>query len=242
MPEVKNEAVETTTVQPIASADKTNPDGLVEATTQKTQPTEVEEEVISKKELEDLRKKAADYEGMIEKKRLEKLAKRQAPAPQANYNPDTDPDLLLEAAREEGRKAAEETFRQMNQQGYENNLQIAYSTWVKNNPWADDDSIVSEISKHFDPGAKNDVSSIIAQLDRAALLAYPDKYKKFIEDKTKAEILAQGNILSVGAAGSGSGQVTQKSDTVITDKDKDMAERFFGGDINRYLKYKVKDN
>lgn len=242
MTEVKNATVETTTDQIVASTDKTNPDGSVVETTQKTQPAEVEEEVISKKELEDLRKKAADYEGMIQKKRLEKLAKKQDQKPIENQYLESDPELLLEAAREEGRKAAEETFRKMNQQGYESNLQIAYSTWVKNNPWADDDSIVSEISKHFDPGANHDINSIISQLDRAALLAYPDKYKKFIEDKTKAEVLAQGNVLAVGAAGSGSGQTTQKSDTVITDKDKDMANRFFGGDINRYLKYKAKDN
>lgn len=242
MSEVKNEEVEPTTVQPEASADKTNPDEIVDEPTQKNESPEVETEVISKKELEDLRKKATDFDGMIEKKRIEKLAKKQNIKPAEVIPEETDTDLLLEAAREEGRKAAEETFRQMNQQGYENNLRVAYSTWVKSNSWADDDSIISEISKHFDPGANNDINSIISQLDRAALLTYPDKYKKHIEERTKAEILAQGNTLAVGAAGSGSGQATQKSEVVITDKDREMAEKFFGGDVNRYLKYKQKDN
>jgi len=244
MEEAKKE-VDTTTAQENASTEEikeTTP--KVEEKT-KAKEVVVEKVEISKEELEKLQKKADDFDGIILKKRLEKLSGKDRQPKVAEDNPEPviqDVDYITEIAREEARKAASELMTGVNKETFDKNLETAYHVFIRENKWADDDQIISTISKQFNPGTAVTVEDLVKKLDATAISTFPDVYKKHIEEKTKATIYAQSSAIAVGAAGSGVAEGSAPSDTPveITDEDRRLAEKFFNGDMDRYLKYRQK--
>lgn len=232
--------VDTTTTQENASTEE------IKETTPKVEVTTevvVEKVEISKEELEKLQKKADDFDGIIKKKRLEKLSGKDKQTTVVENNQDQtalDADYITEIAREEARKVTGELLAGVNKDTFEKNLEEAYHVFIRENKWADDDEVISTISAEFKPGTALTVEDLVKKLDATALSTFPDKFKKHVEEKIKANIYAQSNAIAVGGAGSGVGQSGAKSDTdvQITEEDKRLCEKFFGGNMERYLKYR----
>jgi len=195
---------------------------------------------ISTKELEDLKKKAADFDGIIEKKRLQALAKREEksmPVDKAETS-EIDEDAIIERAKNEAREVATKIFQDNNRQSYDENLTKAYQQVKANLKWIDDDEIIANIAKEFRPGNSLSVEDLAKRLEVTAANLYPDKYKSSLEESIKAKVLAQdANIQIAGGAG-GSVPHFKKDDVVITKDDQRIADKYFGGDVQRYLKNK----
>jgi len=203
----------------------------------------VEKVEISKEELEKLQKKATDFDGIIEKKRLEKLSGKDKKPKESDENLETittDVDFVTEIAREEARRATAEMLAGSNLEKQEENLKTAYNIFIRENNWADDDEVISAISKEFKPGTAVTVEDIVKNLDATAVTTFPDRYKAHVEEKIKAKYLGHSNTIDIGAAGSGVSQSSAPSTQAveITDEDRRLAEKFFGGNMERYLKYR----
>lgn len=201
--------------------------------------TEVIEDnvTISKKELENLQKKANDFDGIIEKKRLEKLANKQNVVVKESVE-EIDADAIIERAKSEAREEALKIVQDNNRQVYEDNLTKAYRIVKGNHKWIDDDEIISNISKEFHPSGTLNVDDLVKRLEVTAANLYPDKYKTSLEESIKAKVLAQeSNLQSAG----GSGVTEPKfniNDIEVTKEDQRVADKYFNGDVQRYLKAK----
>ncbi len=207
--------------------------------------TEVVEdtEVISKKELADLRKKADDFDGIIEKKRLEKLAKRESHVEKTETeNENIDVDAIIERAKIEAREEVTKVIQDNNRQTYDENLAKAYRQVKASHKWIDDDEIIANISREFHPGSALSVDDLAKRLEVTAANLYPEKYRSSLEESIKSKILAQDTTIVAGAgSGSGGSIPSNKQETVVTKEDQRIADKYFGGDVQRYLKTK-KDN
>lgn len=225
-----SEQNETKNVEEITSTQEVSPED---------KKTEVIEDnvTISKKELEDLQKKANDFDGIIEKKRLEKLANKHTVVTKESIE-EIDTDAIIERAKNEAREEALKVVQDSNRQVYENNLTQAYRIVKASHKWIDDDEIISNISKEFHPGSSLSVDDIVKKLEVTAANLYPDKYKSSLEESIKAKVLAQETTIQ-NAGGSG---VTEPKFNVneveVTKEDQRIADKFFGGDVQRYLKTK----
>ncbi len=212
------------------------------STQENVSPEDKKTEVIEipTKELEDLKKKAADFDGIIEKKRLQALAKREEksmPVDKAETS-EIDEDAIIERAKNEAREVATKIFQDNNRQSYDENLTKAYQQVKANLKWIDDDEIIANIAKEFRPGNSLSVEDLAKRLEVTAANLYPDKYKSSLEESIKAKVLAQdANIQIAGGAG-GSVPHFKKDDVVITKDDQRIADKYFGGDVQRYLKSK----
>lgn len=242
MDEAKNNAEETAIQENASTEEKNDTVAKSDDTEQKTDAIVEEKIEVSKKELERLQKVDKDFSGIIEKRRLEKLSKKNKQENPVEENNDNihDVDYITEIAREEARKIAAEIIQNNNRDKYDDNLKAAYGIFIKNNNWADDDEVITAISNEFNPGQSIEVNDLVKKLDTAALSIFPDRYKKHIEEKTKAQLFAQNHAIEVGSAGSGTGQTGAEStvDVTITDEDRKIADKFFDGDLQRYLKYR----
>ncbi len=200
--------------------------------------TEVVE--ISLKELELLKKKGADFDGIIEKQRLAKLAKRETHVEKTETeNENIDVDAIIERAKIEAREETHKIIQDNNRQTYDENLAQAYRQVKGNHKWIDDDEIIANISKEFHPGSSLSVADLAKRLEVTAANLYPDKYKSSLEATIKAQVLAGNQTITTGAGGATGTQPPHKDNEVAVSKDDQrIADKYFGGDIQRYLKSK----
>jgi hypothetical protein len=200
--------------------------------------TEVVE--ISLKELELLRKKGADFDGIIEKQRLAKLAKRETHVEKTETdNENIDVDAIIERAKNEAREETHKIIQDNNRQTYDENLAQAYRQVKANHKWIDDDEIIANISKEFHPGSSLSVADLAKRLEVTAANLYPDQYKSSLESTIKAQVLAGNQTITTGAGSSTGTQPPHKDNEVAVSKDDQrIADKYFGGDIQRYLKSK----
>lgn len=235
--------VDPTTIQANPTEEKKdNPP--VDDTTKKTDGDD-EQVTLSKKELEAIQKKAQDFDGIIEKRRLEKLNKKETviPTEKKEGEPKENAETLT---REEAEKIAEEKAQQAVQEAlrkerlgeYSKNLESAYKKFVETNKWADQDSVHAAISEKFNAGGAISEEELLVKLNKAAEDAYPAEYEKAREDKIRAKVLAEANTINAGNGGGGASEPKNFINIQITDEDRKIAERFFAGDVQRYLKYK----
>jgi len=208
--------------------------------TQKIPETE-EQVTISKAEHDKLTNKANDFDGIIEKKRLEKLTKQ--PDDVIPIKPEAlTGDEVIEAAKEAAKEVAAQAIQQSQAGLYSSNLQVAYKQFVDNNKWADDDEVITKISDKFKSEGALAVEDLLARLNMAAQNAFPKEYQQSLEDKATAKILADQSAIDVGDGGTAAGQHTQ---TVVEEQptayDIKQADKFFGGDVKKYMKYKPKN-
>jgi hypothetical protein len=229
------EAVEeSTTEQEVPPAEKTNDS----------------EDLASKKEIDVqeydlLRKKAADFDGMVEKQRLAKLAKKDAPKNTKPQGEAIDMEAVIAAAKEEAARAADERIQEINRSTYETNLELAFRKFTNKHKWANSDEYIDKISQNFKRNSALTVDELVTQLDKAALENFPGEYTKSIEDSVKSRVLAEDS--NIKAGGSGTSASVPAKDTVEVDtsrathEDIRIAEKFFGGDVARYLKTKKRD-
>lgn len=215
--ENKDSKVDETTV-PSASGEEKKPEyPTVDEPTQKNEEGQEDEVVqLSKEEYEKLKKKADDFEGIIAKRRLEKLNKSNEAK---NNESSVDPEDIKEIIRE----SVQSEFQKLNQKMYEENLTQAYKQFISENQWADNDEVISKISEAFNPGDSLTVNHLVNRLKMAAQNTFPEEYEKAQRAKIEKEILAQKNNISAGDISSGVGQ----SSFVEKDKNQQKSERKF---------------
>jgi hypothetical protein len=231
--------VEETTEQPVPAVEDKKPEN----------PEDTGEETVTipKKEFDTKSKKAADFDGMVEKNRLKKLASKDAPPATKPEGSTIDEEALVQKAEEAGKAAADARITEFNKSTYEVNLATAFSQFTKKHPWANTDERIDQISNSFKRGSALTVEELSEQLDRAALENFPSEYTKSLEDKVRSKVLAEDSNIQAGGTGAGTG-VPPKGATGVdvskaTPKDIKLAEKYFGGDVERYLKTKVaRDN
>jgi len=203
----------------------------------------------SKEEFEKVLKKAKDFDGLIEKKRFEKLAKKTKIVEEKKEEEEEDDYQEAEEQKVYSADEVKELVREevakhvisKNRDAYNENLKTAYREFIKVNPWADSDDVISNIAKKFNPGEAIDTASLLSKIERAADESYPSEFRESQESKIRAKILMEQEKINVGDGGMSSSSRSEKPDVKMTDEDRRIADKYFGGDIEKYLKYK-KDN
>lgn len=235
--ESKKETVEEETTAQQDSAEETKSGNQEEDTSQKDEGSEEQDDYTppTREEYEKLQKKALDFDGLIEKRRLEKFKKKEAPeAEEKKEAKDVD---FAKIAEEAARKVFQESYKK----DQEANLNQAFKDFVKENDWANNDEIIDKISESFDAGNAISKEDILAKLRNTAKETFPTQYEQALETRIKAKILAEQGNINVGSGGGSSDHKEREEDVNASAEDKRMATKYFGGDIARYLKYK-KDN
>jgi len=194
--------VEETTKENNPAPKENKPEETVEDTTQKTE-TEGKEE-FSKDQIETWKKKAADFDGLVEKQRLAKLEKKKEDLDNEGKNS----DAVLEEI-----KALREEIGLFKTERKKSSLSEAYKEFVKDYKWADNDEVFAKISENFNSDESLDKEGMLKNLKKAALLSYPDLYEKSIEEKIKSQSNVDKDVINTGGnAGGGSNMKEYVSD------------------------------
>jgi hypothetical protein len=154
-----------------------------------TQPEGEEEVTLSKKELEDLRKRADDFNRSVELKRLSKLEKKES-----------DPSDNDDVKEEIGQLRAE--IQRFKTESHNSKLSEAYREFVGDNRWADEDNVFDKIKENFNSEGTETKEELLSKFKYAAQTAFPDKYEKHLEDKIKAKVLSEKNVDNSGGGAS----------------------------------------
>ena len=157
-----------------------------------TQPEGEEEVTLSKKELEDLRKRAKDFDRSVELKRLSKLDKRE-PKP-SDDDDEGDVKNEINQLREE--------INSFKTESHNSKLSEAYREFVSNNKWANEDATFDKIKENFNSEGTETKDELLSKFKYAAQTAFPDKYEKHLEDKIKAKVLSEKNVDNSGGGAS----------------------------------------
>ena len=233
---VDSQELENKTAQPLAEET---------ALTNKLREEDQEQVTLSAKEVETLRKKAEDFERMTKTKRGEKLlSKMKSVNTEEEIVEEYVPPFDAEEFKAETIKAAEEAALRIvdtkNQEDRKVNIASAWDSWVAENPWANDDEVFDGITKNIQPTNSTKKEDLLAELDRAALLAHPRLYTQNMESKIRSKILVEQHAIDAGAGG-GNGTSVKKEevDVVVTKEDQTIIDKYFNGDKARFLKTKI---
>lgn len=217
--------------------------------TAKTEDVADEQVTISKTELEKLQKKASDFEGIVSSKKQQKLVEKFKVKSDSQDDEDygeeketIDRDEILAEAARIAEEAALRVAGSVKEEELKSNVLSASEEWLKENPWADDDKVFSEIVANLKPTSSSKKEDILAELDKAAFSAHPRLYRESMEKRIESRILVEKNKIDVGS--SGSAPSVQKQDVPVElDKDDiNIINQYFGGDKERYLKVKERNN
>ena len=245
MTEEKTQEVEEQSTSQEASTDETKDESQVEETTEKTEEVQEQEEEfeqISKEELAKLQQRAQELEEWKQKKRLEKLARKEeveTDKAAETQSSTLDDEQLAAIIDQKVDEKISIKFQQQNKELYEQNLTDAYKDFVSANPWADNDEVISRISGLFNAGGSTSKEQLFAKLDIAAREAYPTEYLQAQEERIKKKILLEEKNIEVGDSGGGTSVKTPpKAKVKANAEDRRIADKMFDGDVERYLKYK----
>lgn len=201
--ESKQETVEETTNQQ-APVDETK----TEETKVDTPENPEEEKVtLSKKEFEDLQKRAIDYDRSIELKRLKKLEER------GELKTETGENVKDEIAK------LREEISTFKTQTYNSNLREAYNQFVSENPWANDDAKFDKIKDAFVSSGTETKEELFLKLKSAAQNSFPVEYEQHLEDKIKKKLMSTKVENIQGGAASSDGTM-HKDTKPTTEADK----------------------
>jgi len=183
-------------------ADKTA-DQIPPVDEKKDDKTIIEEEnvTVSKKELEDLRKRADDFNRSVELKRLAKLGKTELPAK-------NDDELVNKVNK------LEEKLSNFEANNFNSGLSEAYRQFVSENPWANSDEVFDKIKDNFNSAGTETKEELFSKLKGAAQKAFPAEYEKHLEDKIKAKILSE-KINTPAGGGASSADILHKDDNNV---------------------------
>jgi len=161
--------------------------------TPKTDVPEVVKKVeVDETELSKLKKKAEDFDNMIESKRIAKLQNK-------GEQPIAGDELKKEL---EELKAELQSFKT---EKVNDNLKNAYSEFIREFPWANSDDKFNKISENFSAEGLSSKESIIAKLKATAINLFPTEYAQHEEKVVKSKALADATKISLGDGGSNSG-------------------------------------
>lgn len=218
--EAKNKEGEEQTPNGQASPEEKKPEESKEdETSQKN--TDNSEQPPTPEEIALWKKKATDFDGIMEKRRLEKLSKKD----KQEHKPDGNQEhgLTAEDVQRIASEIAEQKIQKVNQAVYEDNLTVAYRQFSKEHSWADNEDMFSKISENFNPGSSYSVENLIERLKIAAQNTFPTEYNKAIEERIKSDVLRQKTDINTGDI-SGGGSSRESN---VSDKDKPKETKFF---------------
>lgn len=248
--ESKKEVEEKTTDQESSLDETKDNSSKVDETTKKTEEdeeqqdagTEDEDDVVTmtKAEADLLKKKGEDYEAIINSKKAAKFKQNVLPENSESDVDEEEPDNddIIKQAREAGADEAKKVLLSSNKEEFDKNLPNALTEWTKLNPWADNDDILGELSAGFDTSGSTKKEDIVAALNRAAINKFPNLYSEAMEKRVKSKILAEKDDIDAGDMGGSSSEKNSETSQSITKEDRRLADKYFGGDIERYIKYK----
>lgn len=206
----ENKGVETKEAD--LTANQTAPvDEKKEVENKEGQPENKPEEVtLSKEDFEKLQKKAQDFENSIVLKRLNKLK---------NETPEGEnKDELIEKFT-----ALEKKLESLQQTTFNSNLTNAYQEFIKDNPWANDDSKFEKIKENFNSVGTETKEELLSKFKSAAQTSFPSDYEKHLEEKIKAKVLSEKSPTQDG--GSANSEMNLHKDTKPeTEEDKIKAK------------------
>lgn len=258
MSEEKNqntEVEEKSTDQEVQLDKEKDTEAQVEETTPKNEG-EQEEEVLferdgkkyTAKDLETLEKKANDFEGILQKERLAKLnkAKKQEAKKDVeggdSEKGDNEKTFSLEDVEKMVADKVNQALSNHNTNQFNENLQGAYSDFIKENPWANSDEVFNGIQEAFDPAGKTSKEDLVLRLKLAAQNAYPEQYLKFIEEKARGKAKLAEDAINAGDGAGGVGvKKEHKADakSQLTKEEIEIADKLFDGDYEKYLKHRT---
>jgi hypothetical protein len=236
--------VEDTTVAPDSSEKKIE-QPIVDDTTQNTEDAD-DTVVLSKKEVETLKKKADDFEKMTQTKRgqklLDKMKSESVDEEPAEVTPAFDYEEFQAETIRKAEEAALKIIGSKNQEDLKSNLTSAYDKWIVENPWANDDEIFNGIFKNIQPTNSNKEEDLLSELDRAALLAHPRLYTQNMESRLRSKILVEQEKINVGSGGSSPSVRKDEIDIPISKEDQLIIDKYFDGNKDRFLKTRKINN
>ena len=238
MTESKKEEVDETTNQ-TDSTDESKTQGQEEDTSQKDEGTEDKKEentnvTLTKEEHEKLLRKSEDFDGIIKKQKLEKFKKKT----ESKEEEESEEKFDMKKVEQVATDAAMKVFQEKMKKDYESNLDDAFEEFIKDNSWAGDDEVIGKISEGFTAGDAVTKDELLVKLKNSARDSFPVRYEQALEAKLKAKILAEKNNIDTGAGGGSSEHKDGETNIEVTAEDQRMADKFFGGDVKRYIKNK----
>lgn len=160
-----------------------------------TPKTEVPEEVkkveIEESELAKLKKKAEDFDGIVEKNRIAKLDKKENKPVAADDVQNKIAELKAEVESFKAEKAND-------------NLVEAYREFTKEFPWAKSDEYFNKIVEKFDSEGATSKDGLNAKLKAITISLFPNEYAQHIEKEVKQKALVEATKINIGG-GNGSG-------------------------------------
>jgi len=182
-----------------------------------TPPTNNEDEkvTVDKKSFDTATKKAEDFDRMIEKKRLEKLNNKEEKPVIEGEPTEKNDDVMQEI------KKLNDKFEARDLNDRQNNLKGAYSKFISENKWANDDEVFAEINKNFDSTGAFSEEQYLKKIEEAAFKAAPNKYKESVQKSADKDALSKKFNINAGGNTSGGNQDdSQISEKNLTKEDK----------------------
>lgn len=259
MPDESKKKVEDTTAQDDSTEEKKDQDQTGDDTSQEDNQQDVDQSetdsseeqgddnsdediTISKKELATLKKKSEDFDAIIKSKRIDKLSKKKKDTKEDSDDSDVsdqdNEDTILKKAEEIAAKTVSDIMTSKNKVDFDKNLSEVYTGWLKDNPWADTDEITEKLSEHLIVTDSVEKEDILVSLDNAAMKAFPKSFKEALKTKARREVNAEESKIDVGDGTGSTSEAKTKTSKQFSKEDQKMADQFFNGDVERYLKYK----
>lgn len=167
-----------------------------------------EEETLSKEEIEKLKKKAADFDGLVEKQRLAKLNKQ-------SEAPKTDEAILKQLEENNARLAI------LEKEKADNALTEAYKEFTTEMPWANGDEYFDKISADFSGEGLTKKEEFVSKLKALAISKFPAKFAEYEGNKLKAKVLAEASNINAGGGSSATNnEIAQNANKQKTDEEK----------------------
>ena len=229
--EESKEEVEQTTTEENSTQENNDNQSTVDETTQKNEAGEEQEEWTppTREEFEKLQKKATDFDGIIEKQRLQKLQKKEEAVTTATEineeKKEEEPKIDLNNIDEIVERKMQEKLQEIGQQKTNDLMRDVYKEFIKENPWADSDQVIETIGQRLDTKGATTSEQLRARLDAAAQMAHPIEFKKSYEDSIRRKLLADQDALNAGDGGGGGGSIRKDGKGVvnITDRQREIA-------------------
>lgn len=178
-----------------------------------TPKTETPEEApLTQEEIEKLKKKAADFDGLIEKQRLAKLEKKEV-------KPVADDDVQNKIAE------LQAEINSFKADKANDNLAEAFKEFTKECPWATSDEYFNKISDNFDASGLTTKEGLVSKLKAVTINLFPVEYSQHKEKEIKSRALAEASKINVGSGGA-SGSNPDAKDTGKIDPLAKLKERF----------------
>ena len=180
-------------------------------------PVEVKKVEVDETELAKLKKKAEDFDGLIEKNRLAKLNKSE--------KKDVAPDEVINKIAE-----LEAEVKSFKADKINDNLKDAYVEFTKEFPWANGDEYFNKISENFDASGLTSKEAIISKLRATTISLFPTEYSTHKEKEIKSKVLAESTKINIGggsANGSDPSALDVNKQKTEEDKMKDKMAKLY---------------